>query len=45
VIVQSTPQAGEIHIEAAKEGWNGPNLTSASLTIATKKVELRPAVG
>jgi len=44
VIVQSTRQAGEIHIEAAKEGWDGPELTPAKLVIVTKKASLRPAV-
>jgi beta-galactosidase len=44
VIVQSTQQPGEIHIEAVKEGWFGPELTPAKLVITTKKVELRPAV-
>jgi len=44
VIVQATKEPGEIHIEAAKEGWDGPVLTPAKLTITTKKVELRPAV-
>jgi len=45
VIVQSTKRPGEIHIEAVKEGWDGPELTPAKLVITTKKVELRPAVG
>jgi beta-galactosidase len=45
VIVQSTKHAGEIHIEAVKDGWEGPELTGAKLTIATRQVELRPAVG
>jgi beta-galactosidase len=44
VIVQSTKQPGEIHVEAVKEGWDGPELTPAKLTIATKKVELRPQI-
>jgi len=44
VIVQSTKQPGEIHIEAVKDGWDGPNLTSAKLTITTQQVPLRPAV-
>jgi beta-galactosidase len=44
VIVQSTKREGEIHIEAVKEGWDGPELTPAKLVIKTKKVELRPAV-
>ena len=45
VIVQATKEPGEIQIEAHKEGWNGPNLTPATITIRTKQVELRPAVG
>jgi len=45
VILQSTKQAGEIHIEAVKEGWEGPELTPAKLTIATGRVTLRPEVG
>jgi beta-galactosidase len=45
VIVQSTKRPGEILIEAVKEGWDGPELTPAKLTIATKRVEPRPAVG
>jgi beta-galactosidase len=44
VIVQASKRPGEIHIEAAKEGWDGPELTPAKLTITTKKVELRPVV-
>jgi len=45
VIVQSTKRPGEIHIEAAKEGWDGPELTGAKLAITTKKAAPRPAVG
>jgi len=45
LIVQSTKWAGEIHIEAVKEGWDGPELTPAKLVIVTKKVELQPSVG
>jgi beta-galactosidase len=44
VILQSTKRAGAIHIEAVKDGWEGPELTGAKLTITTKQVELRPAV-
>jgi beta-galactosidase len=43
-IVQATKEAGEIKIETSKDGWEGPELTLASITIRTKKVELRPAV-
>ena len=45
VIVQSTKRPGEIHIEAAKEGWDGPELTGAKLALTTKKAAPRPAVG
>ncbi|MGD0681831.1 MAG: beta-galactosidase GalA [Terracidiphilus sp.] len=45
LIVQSTRNAGEIHIEAMKEGWDGPDLTPAKLVIVTRKAELQPAVG
>ena len=44
VIVQASRRAGEIHIEAVKDGWDGPELTPAKLVITTKKVELRPFV-
>ncbi|HEY1984239.1 MAG TPA: beta-galactosidase GalA [Terracidiphilus sp.] len=44
VIVQGTKRPGEIHIEAAKEGWDGPELTPAKIVITTKHAELRPAV-
>jgi beta-galactosidase len=45
VIVQATKEPGEIQIEAYKDGWDGADLTPASITIKTKQVELRPAVG
>jgi beta-galactosidase len=44
VIVQATKEAGEIQIEAHKDGWDGANLTPATITIKTKQAELRPAV-
>jgi beta-galactosidase len=44
VILQASMQPGEIHIEAFKEGWDGPELTPAKLTITTKRVELQPSV-
>jgi beta-galactosidase len=44
VIVQSWKDAGEIRIEAVKEGWDGPELMAAKLAITTKGVESRPAV-
>jgi beta-galactosidase len=37
VILQSTRREGEIHIEAVKDGWDGPELTPAKLVIATRK--------
>ena len=43
IILLSTKRAGEIHIEAVKEGWDGPELTPAKLVITTKKVEARPS--
>jgi beta-galactosidase len=44
VIVQSTKQPGEIHIQALKDGWEGPELMPAKLSIAAKQVEPRPSV-
>ena len=44
VILQSTRTPGAIHIEAVKEGWDGPELTPAKLSITTKQVKPRPAV-
>ena len=43
-IVQANGQPGEIHIEAVKDGWDGPELTPAKLLITTRNVEHRPAV-
>ncbi|MDR3723101.1 MAG: beta-galactosidase GalA [Terracidiphilus sp.] len=43
-IVQATKQPGEIVIEAKKDGWDGPELTPAKLTIQTKIVTPRAAV-
>jgi beta-galactosidase len=45
VILQSTKNPGEIHIEAVKEGWDGAELTPAKLVIKTKQVEIRSSVG
>ena len=45
VIVQATKEPGEIQIEAYKDGWEGPNLTPATITIKTKQAEPRPSVG
>jgi beta-galactosidase len=44
VILQSTKTPGTIEIEATKDGWDGPNLKSAKVTITTKQVTLRPSV-
>jgi len=44
VIVQATKRPGEIHIEAVKEGWDGPELTPSKLVIVTKMVTPRPVV-
>jgi beta-galactosidase len=45
LIVQSTRDAGEIRIEAVKEGWDGPELTPAKLVVVTRKAEVQPEVG
>ena len=44
VILQATRQAGQMQIEASKHGWDGAELTPATLVITTKAVEARPAV-
>ncbi len=44
VILQSTQHPGEIHIEATKDGWDGPELTPAKLVITTQPTTLRPQV-
>jgi beta-galactosidase len=44
LIVQSTREHGEIHIEAVKEGWAGTELTPCKLVIPTKKTMRRAAV-
>ena len=44
VILQSSKMPGEIHIEAVKDGWDGPELTPAKLVITTKPVAQRPQV-
>ena len=44
VIMQSTKRPGEIHIEAVKEGWDGPELMPAKLLITAKRAEPRPSV-
>jgi beta-galactosidase len=44
VIIQSTKRPGAIHIVAAKDGWDGPDLTSATLLITAKPAEARPSV-
>jgi beta-galactosidase len=44
VIVQASKNAGEIRIEAFKEGWDGVELTPAKLAIATRAVKARAAI-
>lgn len=44
VILQATKTPGTITLEAYTEPWPGPKLPSTTLTITTKKVELRPAI-
>jgi beta-galactosidase len=44
VIVQSTRTPGTITVEAYNEYWPHPKLEGTKITIATKKVELRPSV-
>jgi beta-galactosidase len=44
VIIQSTKRPGAIHITAEKDGWDGPDLTSATIEITTKSVETRPSM-
>jgi beta-galactosidase len=43
-IIQSTKRPGAIHITAEKDGWDGPDLTSATIEITTKPVETRPSM-
>ena len=45
LIVQATKTAGAIHIEAYTEAFPGPLLPATQLTIRTRKVEPRRAVG
>ncbi|HET6181590.1 MAG TPA: beta-galactosidase GalA [Candidatus Sulfotelmatobacter sp.] len=45
VIVQSTRTPGTITVEAYTEPYPRPKLPSVQVTVATKKVELRPSVG
>jgi beta-galactosidase len=44
VIIQSTKRPGAIHVTAEKDGWDGPDLTSATIEITTKPVETRPSM-
>jgi len=44
VIIQATKHPGPIHIEAGKDGWNGGDLTSATILITAKPAEPRPSV-
>lgn len=45
VIVQASKTPGTITVEAYTEDWPPPKLPATRVTITTKKVELRPAVG
>ena len=45
VIVQANRTPGAITVEAYTENWPPPKLPAVRVTIATKKVEVRPAVG
>jgi beta-galactosidase len=44
IIVQSTKKAGEIQVEAVKQGEDGQGLLLAKQTITVKQVKLRPSV-
>lgn len=44
VIVQSAKTAGEIRLEATRDGWGGRGPRSVELVITAKNVELRPSV-
>jgi beta-galactosidase len=44
VIVQASKTPGAIVLEAYTEDWPGPKLPSTTLTITTKKVDLRPGL-
>ncbi len=44
VIVQANKNPGTIVLEAYTEPWPGPKLPSVTLTITTRKVDLRPAL-
>ena len=44
VIVQASKTPGAIVLEAYTEDWPGPKLPSTTITITTKKVDLRPAL-
>ena len=44
VIIQGTRHPGEYHIQAQKDGWEGEDLTSATLKITAKPAEARPSV-
>ncbi len=44
VIVQANKTPGTLVLEAYTEDWPGPKLPATTLTITTKKVDLRPAL-
>src|SRR5450631_2657674 len=45
VIVQASKTPGTITVEAYTENWPPPKLPAVQVTIATKRVDLRPAMG
>jgi len=44
VIIQSTKRPGAIHVVASKDGWEGADLTSATILITAKAAEARAVV-
>ena len=44
VILQASKNPGTITLEAYAEPWPGPKLPPVTLTITTKRVELRPTL-
>ena len=44
IIVQSTKNAGEMQVEAVKQGEDGQGSISARLTVKSRQVRLRPSV-
>jgi len=44
VIVQSAKNSGNIVVETYMEAWPGPKIPGMTVTIATRKVDLRPSL-